>query len=511
MRALKFILFALVTIPVPAFPQADTLGEPDISEAEMLLKELEAKEAASGRSGDQDLLRFYEADSAGIAKFDTSYFLPGDPELNLIRAAEFGQEEVVRMLVDRGLDVDASTVEGVTPLMYASQSGDLEIMKCLIGKGADVNASPQNKVTPLIGATRSGHYEAVKLLLDSGARVDARDELDLTALMHASAYNYPDIAALLIERGADTEKGDWFKTKPLMMAAYYNCLEAADVLLDLGADPDGKDINGFTPLMIAVQHGDYDLAWMLLDRGANPGLQNAGGLHALAMAVMYGDEDLVELLLESGADINQNINSSTNPLSLARESGDEAMEAFLLENGARPNRSPEISEIRGGLELNFNLDDFMLGFQAGVSEHKYKTYLSTGFMGRLAPVRVLRTENDSVSWQYWEKRYLWPVSLGKDFVFLRRGSEAFGCRIHLTGALSWGSYRGAVLNPDTRILLIPGGGLTWRREFFGISFDYQYAPFRVHDISSHRFRLVFDGFFDFRSRIRYTKKDISWF
>jgi hypothetical protein len=94
---------------------------------------------------------------------DTSASLEGDRSFNLIRAADNGQLEIVKFLVEKGVDVDAATVEGVTPLMYASQNGYTEIMEYLIGHGADVNATPDNGVTPLLGAVRMGHYDAVKM------------------------------------------------------------------------------------------------------------------------------------------------------------------------------------------------------------------------------------------------------------------------------------------------------------------------------------------------------------
>jgi ankyrin repeat protein len=505
---MKFLrIIAVVSLLFPA----DSYSQQGGSDMELLLQELEDAVQDPDSTADDHGIDWYLADSVRIADFDTSYFLPGDPEYNLIRAAEFGQFEVVRVMIERGINVDARTSQDVTPLMYASQNGDTEIVKYLIGKGADVNARPDNRVTPLIGASRTGYYEVVDVLLEAGAEVDIRDELGLTALMHAVAYNYPDVTELLVKKGADVEKGDDFGTRPLMMATYYNCIESADVLLENGADPDGKDNFGFTPLMVAAQHGDYDIAWQLLDRGADPGIRNLGGLNAMALAVMNGDEDFVELLLESGADINQSLNASTNSLALADESNDKEMAAFLIENGARRNQLPELASIRGGLELNFNGDDFMMGFQAGISEGKYKLYLTSGFLARLTAVRVLRPENDTLSFQMWERRYVWPLSLGRDFVLFKDGSQAFGCRLHLTGAYTWGNYRGSGLEPDPRYLVIPGAGITWKDKYFGISFDYQYVPIKVHDISSHRFRLVIEGFYDIRPRLRYTQNHISWF
>jgi hypothetical protein len=263
--------------------------------------------------------------------------------------------------------------------------------------------------------------------------------------------------------------------------------------------------------MITAQHGDYDMAWLLLDKGADPGIRNEGGLHALALAVIYGDEDLVELLIESGADINQDINASTNPLNLAKEAGNEEMVLYLEANGARPNRRPEVSEIRGGLDMNFNMDDFMMGFEAGVSESKYNLYLTTGFLARPAAIRILHPENDTLSFQFWEKRRTWPLSLGKEFELLTYDNGRIGARVHLTGALTWGGYRGSARNPDTRYLVEPGAGIYWREKYFGITFDYQFVRLKVQRISSHRFKLAIIGYFNFRQRTRYAWKDISWF
>ena len=414
-------------------------------------------------------------------------------------------------LVERGVDVDAITVEGITPLMYASQNGYIEIMEYLISKGADVNATPYNNVTPLIGAVRTGHYKAVKILLEAGAKVDAKDELDLTSLMHASAYNYPEIADLLIEHGADLEAGDWFGTKPLMMAVYYDCYETTRVLIERGADLNARDTFGFTALMVAAQHGDYDMAWLLMDNGADPRLQNKGGLHAIALATLSGDEDIIELLLEHGASINQKINYSTNALNLAKEAGSEEMEAFLRENKAHENRAPEISGIRIEMGLDFSGDDLMVGGEVGVSENKYKMFATSGFFARTAAIRVIRSENDTLSFQFWEKRYCWPLTLGKDFPFYRNGKKGAGFKAQLRSGITWGAYRGSDMHPGARFMVIPSAGLYWRDRFWGLSLDYGYVNYRVHDLSPHRFRLSLLVLINLQKRMRYSWKDISWF
>jgi hypothetical protein len=84
-------------------------------------------------------------------------------------------------------------------------------------------------------------------------------------------------------------------------------------------------------------------------------------------------------------------------------------------------------------------------------------------------------------------------------------------RVQLTGALTWGAYRGSDRHPRVRYLIIPSAGFLWRERFYGITLDYEYVPLKVYDISHHRVRLGLHFFIDLRKRTRFTQKHIDWF
>ena len=68
----------------------------------------------------------------------------------------------------------------------AAMSGDVELIKTLLDKGVDVNAKDQYGQIALITAAQEGQFGAVRLLLERGADVNARDHRSWTALMYAA-------------------------------------------------------------------------------------------------------------------------------------------------------------------------------------------------------------------------------------------------------------------------------------------------------------------------------------
>ena len=92
-------------------------------------------------------------------------------------AAENGNLEVVRLLIEKGADVRAEDNYKRTPLHLASEARfcQLEVVRLLIEKGADVSAEDKYKRTPAHLAVENGHSEVIRLLIEKGADVSAED------------------------------------------------------------------------------------------------------------------------------------------------------------------------------------------------------------------------------------------------------------------------------------------------------------------------------------------------
>ena len=103
-------------------------------------------------------------------------------------ATREGHTEVVKVLLERGAQVGAMTDDKHTALHLACAAQSrldvdrVEVVKLLLGSGAHTGATTDTKDTALQLAAISGHLSVVKLLLDRGAAIDATNDEGRTAL-----------------------------------------------------------------------------------------------------------------------------------------------------------------------------------------------------------------------------------------------------------------------------------------------------------------------------------------
>jgi ankyrin repeat protein len=76
---------------------------------------------------------------------------------------------MVKLLVERGADVNAKTTDGRTALIFACNMGMTEVVKLLVERGADVNAKTTDGHTPLSVAVNENHPQLAAYLSTVGA------------------------------------------------------------------------------------------------------------------------------------------------------------------------------------------------------------------------------------------------------------------------------------------------------------------------------------------------------
>ena len=91
-------------------------------------------------------------------------------ETKLINATKKGDLETVKTYLKEGIDINTRDSDnGYSILHWAAEKGQKKIVKLLIEKGANLNAKTKNNLTPLNLADNNFENEISELLINNGA------------------------------------------------------------------------------------------------------------------------------------------------------------------------------------------------------------------------------------------------------------------------------------------------------------------------------------------------------
>lgn len=282
-------------------------------------------------------------------------------------------EAIARALLDSGADVNAADIDGETPLLKVMDALQqnlsqgsfslitrvtpdparyLSLVRLLIERGANVNAVNNSGVTPLIRAVQTRREDVVGVLLQ--ARADPNQNTGAgeaysrieggNALCYAAEYGLVGVLKLLVQAGGHVDIRNGKGATPLTVAARWGRVDCVRYLLQQGADPNARTLSGETPLMFAVcadPNTQNACVCALLEHGARVNDVNAEGETPLILAAQYGTLETVRALLERGASVNQARFGKMKPVAFSigrrvSDLSDRSERSIPASAGARP-------------------------------------------------------------------------------------------------------------------------------------------------------------------------------
>lgn len=324
-----------------------------------------------------------------------------DPSLrhSLVWVILTGRVETVRVLIERGANLNGSTGYG-TPIQVAASQGYTEIVDLLIAAGADVDAGDIAS-TPLLSAIKRRHFDIALKLIAAGANPNHTTRYGGTLpIAVAAVQGLAEVVQALITAGAEVDaevrhitinRAKIQQQAEAALKSAFNsletiggaltALESADnsklSLCDVGEIKESIDLAAnraklsssriaepenavdTTPAIIAARCGHASALSVLLAAGADPYRKDGEGLSAYNWAVKNEHSQVLEVLRQAGVD-----GSKVSPdehLLNATEQGDVAAVREWLAQGANVNARDQRRKTKNSTPL-------MLAAAAGHSE-----------------------------------------------------------------------------------------------------------------------------------------------
>ena len=124
---------------------------------------------------------------------------------NAIMSASLGTGDcdIVRWLIEEGVDVNYSNKEGFTSVHYAAQEGNMDVLKQLETSGADIHAQTKDGWNSIISALLvTGDCNTVRWLIEQGVDVNYCSKEGFNAVHFATEKGNLDVLKLLNTSGA---------------------------------------------------------------------------------------------------------------------------------------------------------------------------------------------------------------------------------------------------------------------------------------------------------------------
>ena len=226
----------------------------------------------------------------------------------ICEAASAGNLEIVRNYLNKGGSSNINLNDSRSLLDCALESKKIELIKLMIERGLNIDERNHQGQNPLHRAIISNQKYTIRMLIDLGADVNAK-----TKSTRIPLNEIPGQSEFTIEF---SQPG---KT-PLHLAVQWSDQEVVKQLIDRGADVSARDDDGLTPLQwLRVRTRDRyyvndskfikNVLDLLLSKGAEIDSQDIQGktiLNSSALYYLYGYEswksqEFIELLIERGA------------------------------------------------------------------------------------------------------------------------------------------------------------------------------------------------------------------
>ncbi len=457
-----------------------------------------------------------ETDNYGIELIDTSDYVPsfyeGSSGLNLMIAASRGYISEIDRLIRIGADINSTTNEGVTPLIYAVINNRYDAVKALLKYKPEIDKVTSDYQTPLLISVKNDSPDICEELIRAGADVDLPDRHGATPLHYAALYGYLDIADMLLYYNANIDQKSDEGVTPLLASIIAGFANVADLLVQNGANMETRNNDGDTPFLMAALNGDTLIMDLLYKHGVDIYTTNKENYTALDLAISANQTEAVNYLLKIGDKWNITSGNAVNPYLVAAKYRRKELIPLLKEHNVPGKIRYGIDQASVTISSRFTMKDYYTGFSMSLKEPFLNGGIIAGTDMKLWYTRVLVQNSENLFHQYFDKGYLAYAGVFKDFTLYE---NPFRSNILLSASLKAGysfghTMKGTLLFPANEFVMIPDVAIKWNIKNFSILTGMEYIKSQFYHIGPVWLRvgMSYTLFFD---RIRTDVKPLKWY
>ncbi|KAI5360307.1 Putative ankyrin repeat-containing domain superfamily [Septoria linicola] len=331
-----------------------------------------------------------------------------------------GFEDVVRLLLRRGADVDAQSVHYGTPLCLAVIKDRVEVTRALLDERPYLGGPTGGLGTEIHCASWTGRCEIASMLLQSRAAVNQKariaiDRLNMSRTWQSTATEvsaidempimscfplalavfrgHTKMVKLLLEHGAFVDEeciwsvprrpeisystASWpYRAAPVIVAAQHGYDEILELLISYGANIDIQDGSGYTALGIAAKQGLGKCVISLLKAKLDRTGSYEDDRIAFHLAVSGGHSDCIRAFCESGINLDAVNQDGHTALRTAASLGDVETAAILLNAGAKVDGQSTIGSSHltiAAEQGHVTMMELLIGHGANLAKPKQET------------------------------------------------------------------------------------------------------------------------------------------
>lgn len=211
-----------------------------------------------------------------------------------------GNYQELKKALDNKLNPNIQDKWGTTLLFCASEYGHENLVALLLEKGADINLPTNTGITPLMATAISGRTEMLKSLIEKNAKINTVDRFGKTALMYgARPKNSDKVLAILLDNGVDINSVDNLGKSALFWAVQDNNDKSINFLISKGINVNLISKAGDNALMYYLSGDESkkkEIVELFIKAGIDLKAQSKNKETALDMALTNGNEEIIALI-----------------------------------------------------------------------------------------------------------------------------------------------------------------------------------------------------------------------